>query len=56
MEVNSVSSLSTDMARILQMMNSKQTEMSEKIIKMEASLTVEAQQSEVRGQILDIYA
>lgn len=55
MEVNGFSQLSADMARLLQMMSSKQTEMSEDIIRMEATMAVQAQDAEVKGQILDLY-
>lgn len=56
MEVSPVSGMSADITRILKMVASANSEMAEKIIRMQAGMAVQSEKAEMTEQIIDLYA
>jgi hypothetical protein len=54
MEINS-SSAGSDITQILKMMQSTSAEMAEKLLKMDAQLSTEAQDMQTKETIIDLY-
>lgn len=56
MEVSPASGMSADIARILKMISSSNSDMAEKLIKMQATMAVQSEKAETTEQIIDLYA